>query len=165
MRAVTKRILALVLTLAMILSLGLTVQAVGSPVSIELNGTAMELTAPAYIDGQNRTQVPVTIGPQLGLTYQQKEGEVTFVKGEASLTFRDGSCRPVRQRGLCPLGISGPVFGDPGGLGRSQQDGLSDRQCRPDCGRHQQYSGLYGYDLLWSRTGFGGDHLPSRSRL
>ena len=91
MRAVTKRILALVLTLAMILSLGLTVQAVGSPVSIELNGTAMELTAPAYIDGQNRTQVPVTIGPQLGLTYQQKEGEVTFVKGEASLTFRDGS--------------------------------------------------------------------------
>ena len=45
MRAVTKRILALVLTLAMILSLGLTVQAVGSPVSIELNGTAMELTA------------------------------------------------------------------------------------------------------------------------
>ena len=90
MRAVTKRILALVLTLAMILSLGLTVQAVGSPVSIELNGTAMELTAPAYIDGQNRTQVPVTIGPQLGLTYQQKEGEVTFVKGEASLTFRDG---------------------------------------------------------------------------
>ncbi len=50
----------------------------------------MELTAPAYIDGQNRTQVPVTIGPQLGLTYQQKEGEVTFVKGEASLTFRDG---------------------------------------------------------------------------
>ena len=34
----------------------------------------MELTAPAYIDGQNRTQVPVTIGPQLGLTYQQKEG-------------------------------------------------------------------------------------------
>ena len=55
MRAVTKRILALVLTLAMILSLGLTVQAVGSPVSIELNGTAMELTAPAYIDGQNRT--------------------------------------------------------------------------------------------------------------
>ena len=91
MRAVTKRILALVLTLAMILSLGLTVKAVGSPVSIELNGTAMELTAPAYIDGQNRTQVPVTIGPQLGLTYQQKEGEVTFVKGEASLTFRDGS--------------------------------------------------------------------------
>ena len=90
MRAVTKRILTLVLTLAMILSLGLTVQAVGSPVSIELNGTAMELTAPAYIDGQNRTQVPVTIGPQLGLTYQQKEGEVTFVKGEASLTFRDG---------------------------------------------------------------------------
>lgn len=46
MRAVTKRILALVLTLAMILSLGLTVQAVGSPVSIELNGTAMELTSP-----------------------------------------------------------------------------------------------------------------------
>ena len=34
--------------------------------------------------------MPVTIGPQLGLTYQQKEGEVTFVKGEASLTFRDG---------------------------------------------------------------------------
>ena len=52
--------------LAMILSLGLTVQAVGSPVSIELNGTAMELTAPAYIDGQNRTQVPVTIGPSWG---------------------------------------------------------------------------------------------------
>ena len=25
--------------------------------------------------------MPVTIGPQLGLTYQQKEGEVTFVKG------------------------------------------------------------------------------------
>ena len=33
----------------------------------------------------------MSIGPQLGLTYQQKEGEVTFVKGEASLTFRDGS--------------------------------------------------------------------------
>lgn len=119
MRAVTKRILALVLTLAMILSLGLTVQAVGSPVSIELNGTAMELTAPAYIDGQNRTQVPVTIGPQLGLTYQQKEGEVTFVKGEASLTFRDGekqagsmtmdtAGRSVRQRRLCAPGLPGP---------------------------------------------------------
>ncbi len=133
-RAVTKRILALVLTLAMILSLGLTVQAVGSPVSIELNGTAMELTAPAYIDGQNRTQVPVTIGPQLGLTYQQKEGGHLCKGGgqpdlpgwgEAGRRHNYGyRCRPVRQRGLCPLGISGPVFRDPGGLGRSQQEGL-----------------------------------------
>ena len=110
MRAVTKRILALVLTLAMILSLGLTVQAVGSPVSIELNGTAMELTAPAYIDGQNRTQVPVTIGPQLGLTYQQKEGEVTFVKGEASLTFRDGE----KQAGSMTMDTAADLSGEVG---------------------------------------------------
>ena len=39
-------------------------------------------------------------------------------------------------------------------LGTGQQDGLSDRQCRPDCGRHQQYSGytdmtFYGQD--WFR--------------
>ena len=91
MRTITKRLLSLVLTLAMLLSLGLTVQAVNTAVTVTLNGTALELEAPAYIDGQDRTQVPVSIGPQLGLTYQQKEGEVTFVKGEASLTFRDGS--------------------------------------------------------------------------
>ena len=89
MRAMTKRILSLALTLAMVLSLCLTVQAKGS-VTVTLDGRALELTAPAYVDGNGRTQVPVTIGPQLGLTYQQKEGEVTFVKGEASLTFRDG---------------------------------------------------------------------------
>ena len=91
MRTITKRLLSLVLTLAMLLSLGLTVQAGNTAVTVTLIGTALELEAPAYIDGQDRTQVPVSIGPQLGLTYQQKEGEVTFVKGEASLTFRDGS--------------------------------------------------------------------------
>ena len=78
MRAMTKRILSLALTLAMVLSLCLTVQAKGS-VTVTLDGRALELTAPAYVDGNGRTQVPVTIGPQLGLTYQQKEGEVTFV--------------------------------------------------------------------------------------
>ena len=75
----------------MVLSRGQPGQAVTTAVTVTLNGTALELEAPAYIDGQDRTQVPVSIGPQLGLTYQQKEGEVTVDKGEASLTFLDGS--------------------------------------------------------------------------
>ena len=54
MRTITKRLLSLVLTLAMLLSLGLTVQAVNTAVTVTLNGTALELEAPAYIDGQDR---------------------------------------------------------------------------------------------------------------
>ena len=65
MRTITKRLLSLVLTLAMLLSLGLTVQAVNTAVTVTLNGTALELEAPAYIDGQDRTQVPVSIGADL----------------------------------------------------------------------------------------------------
>lgn len=91
MRTITKRLLSLVLTLAMLLSLGLTVQAVNTAVTVTLNGTALELEAPAYIDGQDRTQVPASIGPQLGLTVQTGDGSVTFTKGEASLTFQDGA--------------------------------------------------------------------------
>ena len=64
-RAMTKRILSLALTLAMVLSLCLTVQAKGS-VTVTLDGRALELTAPAYVDGNGRTQVPVTIGPPAG---------------------------------------------------------------------------------------------------
>ena len=110
MRTITKRLLSLVLTLAMLLSLGLTVQAVNTAVTVTLNGTALELEAPAYIDGQDRTQVPVSIGPQLGLTYQQKEGEVTFVKGEASLTFRDGE----KQAGSMTMDTAADLSGSVG---------------------------------------------------
>ena len=46
MRTITKRLLSLVLTLAMLLSLGLTVQAVNTAVTVTLNGTALELEAP-----------------------------------------------------------------------------------------------------------------------
>ena len=109
MRAMTKRILSLALTLAMVLSLCLTVQAKGS-VTVTLDGRALELTAPAYVDGNGRTQVPVTIGPQLGLTYQQKEGEVTFVKGEASLTFRDGE----KQAGSMTMDTAADLSGSVG---------------------------------------------------
>ena len=73
MRTITKRLLSLVLTLAMLLSLGLTVQAVNTAVTVTLNGTALELEAPAYIDGQDGPS-PREHRPQLGLTYQQKEG-------------------------------------------------------------------------------------------
>ena len=45
MRTITKRLLSLVLTLAMLLSLGLTVQAVNTAVTVTLNGTALELEA------------------------------------------------------------------------------------------------------------------------
>ena len=45
MRTITKRLLSLVLTLAMLLSLGLTVQAVNTAVTVTLNGTALELSA------------------------------------------------------------------------------------------------------------------------
>ena len=91
MRAMTRRALALVLTLAMALSLCLAAQAAGPQVTVTLDGTALELEVPAYIDGQDRTQVPASIGPQLGLTVQTGDGSVTFTKGEASLTFQDGA--------------------------------------------------------------------------
>ena len=66
MRTITKRLLSLVLTLAMLLSLGLTVQAVNTAVTVTLNGTALELEAPAYIDGQDRTQVlPANVSARL----------------------------------------------------------------------------------------------------
>ena len=110
MRAMTRRALALVLTLAMALSLCLAAQAAGPQVTVTLDGTALELEAPAYIDGQDRTQVPVSIGPQLGLTYQQKEGEVTFVKGEASLTFRDGE----KQAGSMTMDTAADLSGSVG---------------------------------------------------
>ena len=93
MRAMTRRALALVLTLAMALSLCLAAQAAGPQVTVTLDGTALELEVPAYIDGQDRTQVPASIGPQLGLTVQTGDGSVTFTKGEASLTFQDGPRR------------------------------------------------------------------------
>ena len=80
MRAMTRRALALVLTLAMALSLCLAAQAAGPQVTVTLDGTALELEVPAYIDGQDRTQVPASIGPQLGLTVQTGDGSVTFTK-------------------------------------------------------------------------------------
>lgn len=58
MRTITKRLLSLVLTLAMLLSLGLTVQAVNTAVTVTLNGTALELEAPAYIDGRTGPRSP-----------------------------------------------------------------------------------------------------------
>ena len=51
MRAMTRRALALVLTLAMALSLCLAAQAAGPQVTVTLDGTALELEVPAYIDG------------------------------------------------------------------------------------------------------------------
>ena len=108
MRAMTKRILSLALTLAMVLSLCLTVQAKGS-VTVTLDGRALELTAPAYVDGNGRTGAG-DHRPQLGLTYQQKEGEVTFVKGEASLTFRDGE----KQAGSMTMDTAADLSGEVG---------------------------------------------------
>lgn len=52
MRTITKRLLSLVLTLAMLLSLGLTVQAVNTAVTVTLNGTALELEAPPISTGR-----------------------------------------------------------------------------------------------------------------
>lgn len=84
-----KRILSLAMSLAIVLSLCLTAQAKNS-ITVILDGHPIELSAPAYIDKNDRTQVPVTIGPQLGITYHEGNGEVTFIKGEKSLTFRNG---------------------------------------------------------------------------
>ena len=158
MRTITKRLLSLVLTLAMLLSLGLTVQAVNTAVTVTLNGTALELEAPAYIDGQDRTQVPVSIGPQLGLTYQQKEGEVTFVKGEASLTFRDGS----KEAGGMTMDTAADLSGEVGYVPLAylaQFFGLSLTWLRPDCGGHPEHSGLYRRDHVRHRCGGGAGHL------
>ncbi len=90
MRAMTKRILSLALTLAMVLSLCLTVQAKGS-VTVTGDGRALELTAPAYVDGNGRTHVPVTMG-------------------EASLTFRDGE----KQAGSMTMDTAADLSGSVG---------------------------------------------------
>lgn len=88
MKAMTKRIGSLVLALTMMLALCLTAQA-ASPVAVKLDGQTLALEA--YIDGQNRTQVPVSIASQLDMTVRQDGDKATFTKGADSVTFEAGS--------------------------------------------------------------------------
>lgn len=66
MRAMTRRALALVLTLAMALSLCLAAQAAGPQVTVTLDGTALELEVPAYIDGRTGPRSPPASAPSWG---------------------------------------------------------------------------------------------------
>lgn len=92
MRKTIRRTLSLALTLAMVLSLLLVAQAADTrPVKVTLDGTALTLTSPAYVDGNQRTQVPVTIGTQLGLAVQSEPGRATFSQGARTLVFEDGN--------------------------------------------------------------------------
>ncbi len=91
MRTITKRLLSLVLTLAMLLSLGLTVQAVNTAVTVTLNGTALEAGSARLYRRAGPDPGPREHRPPAGADLSAEGREVTFVKGEASLTFRDGS--------------------------------------------------------------------------
>ena len=58
MRTITKRLLSLVLTLAMLLSLGLTVQAVNTAVTVTLNGTHWSWKRPPISTGRTGPRSP-----------------------------------------------------------------------------------------------------------
>lgn len=88
MRTTNKRVMSAALAAAMTLSMTAGAFA-AQPVSVTLDGRTLDLSS-AYIDSQDRTQVPVSIAQQLGMEVKQEGGSATFTAGEQSITFEAG---------------------------------------------------------------------------
>ncbi len=111
MRAFRKRLAALALCGCMLASLCLTASAADNSIAVTLDGKAMEVAA--YVDGGNRTQVPVEFAGQLGIDYQ-RDGDVTvFSKGSAELAVKTGQSLigTTVVEGYVPLAALAEQFG------------------------------------------------------
>ena len=164
-----KRILSLAMSLAIVLSLCLTAQAKNS-ITVILDGHPIELSAPAYIDKNDRTQVPVTIGPQLGITYHEGNGEVTFIKGEKSLTFRNGeksagstamdtAANLSGKVGYVPLAYLAQFFGYRVAWSASNNTVTLTKAPELTVDEYQEYSGVFRVDLLCGCGDQSGYHI------
>lgn len=92
MRIQFKRLLSAAMSAAMLVSMCATATAAApDPVTVRLDGAQLPLSQSAFVDGNHRTQVPVSLGETLGLTVQQSGDKVTFTRGNAALTFETGA--------------------------------------------------------------------------
>ena len=88
MKNTFKRMLALLMTVAMVLSMGISASAANTAVTVTLNGQVIETAA--YVDGSSRTQVPVSMAEKLGMTVTVNGVSVTFAKGDKTVTITAG---------------------------------------------------------------------------
>lgn len=91
MRTRSLRTCAVSLLLAMLMSMTMTAHAAPPAVQVTLDGASVAQAQGAYLDANGRTQVPAAMGQALGLETTQKDGQVTFSKGNLSITFQAGS--------------------------------------------------------------------------
>ena len=91
MRKTWKRMTSLLLTLTLLCSLATLAFAAKTAITVTLNGSPLTQASGAYLDVNNRTQVPVAAGEALGLTVSREGDRVTFSNAAASITFENGS--------------------------------------------------------------------------
>ena len=84
-----KRTLALALAACTLLALTVTSWAAGTGVTVTLDGKS--IGSGAYLDSQNRTQIPNAMGNALGMEVVEENTATTFTKDGKSITFQFGS--------------------------------------------------------------------------
>lgn len=89
MKRIFNRIAALALTAAMSISFAPGGYAAAA-VSVTLDGAVLQGSKSAYVDGNARTQIPVELAQQMGLTATTSGTSVTLSNGPASLTLETG---------------------------------------------------------------------------
>ena len=98
MKNIGKKAVALTLSVSMLSAMCVTANAANNSVSVTLDGKKIETAA--YVDSSNRTQVPVEMAVQIGLSYSQDGDQATFVKGTEELTLQNSSAGYVTLRSL-----------------------------------------------------------------
>ena len=111
MKNMFKRGIALLMTAAMVLSMGICASAVSPAVTVTLNGQVIE--AAAYVDGSSRTQAPVSMAEKLGMTVTKDGTSVTFAKGDKTVTIHSGEAAGDTKavEGYAPLRYLAEQFG------------------------------------------------------
>ncbi len=98
MKNIGKKAVALTLSVSMLSAMCMTANAANNSVSVTLDGKKIETAA--YVDSSNRTQVPVEMAVQIGLSYSRDGDQATFVKGAEELTLQNSSAGYVTLRSL-----------------------------------------------------------------
>lgn len=108
MKKTLKKTLALALSACTVLAMAAT--AFAAP-TVTLDGSS--LGSGAYVDGQDRTQIPDTMAEAMGMTVTRQEGSVTLEKDGKTLSFQAGGAVMDTQAvdGYVPLRYVAEFFG------------------------------------------------------
>ena len=111
MRGIGRKLFALSLAAAMLLSMGSAAAAAASPVTVVLDGETIQ--ADAYVDGSDRTQAPVEIGEKMGLTVSVEADTVSLARDGQTLALQVGQAASDTTvvEGYLPLAYVAEYFG------------------------------------------------------